>query len=625
MFVRSIRAAASVVCTVAVIGGCSPPESQSDRAISDVPAWAADAIWYQIFVERFRNGDPDNDPRVKDIQGSDPGVYPADWSVTPWTHDWYRQEDWARKTGKDFYFTAQLRRYGGDLQGVLDKLDYLEQLGVTAIYFNPLNDAPSLHKYDARNYRHIDRNFGPDPDGDAAAIELEVPDDPATWTWTSADRLFLVLIDSLHARDMKLIMDYSWNHTGITFWAWKDVLMNQSASRYSDWYDVERFDDPATTENEFAYEGWAGVSSLPNLRKVGVPESYHGGPVEGDLNPGAKAHVLNVTRRWLDPDGDGDPSDGVDGFRLDVAEKIPLGFWRDYRRFVKGINPDAYLVGEIWWEQWPDRMMDPRPYLGDVFDAVMNYRWYMPTRALMAGALPELDPSHYVAHLDSIERGVPQANLRVMMNVAATHDTPRLGTSLFNRGRYKYEAGGRNPEYKIGRPDARTGDVLKMLLVQQYTYVGAPHIWNGDEVGMWGADDPDNRKPLVWSDLRYEPERVGPRGRLKVPDAVYPDTALYRFHQRLAELRRSRPALFARGVVDYFVADDERGLLGYMRRHEADTVVVLFNRSDAKQADILPFVSSNSLLVASRPGVLVDVQAEAVALPPRTAAVFGRP
>ncbi len=308
-----------------------------------------------------------------------------------------------------------------------------------------------------------------------------------------------------------------------------------------------------------------------------------------------------------------------------MRDSVPLGFWRDYRRFVKGINPDAYLVGEIWWEQWPDRMMDPRPYLGDVFDAVMNYRWYMPTRALMAGALPELHPSHYVAHLDSIERGVPQANLRVMMNVAATHDTPRLGTSLFNRGRYKYEAGGRNPEYKIGRPDARTGDVLKMLLVQQYTYVGAPHIWNGDEVGMWGADDPDNRKPLVWSDLRHEPERVGPRGRLKVPDAVYPDTALYRFHQRLAELRRSRPALFARGVVDYFVADDERGLLGYMRRHEADTVVVLFNRSDAKQADILPFVSSNSLLVASRPGVLVDVQAEAVALPPRTAAVFGRP
>ncbi len=156
-----------------------------------MPAWAKDVVWYQIFVERFRNGDPSNDPTLHDMESSWPPTKPEGWQPTPWTHDWYRQEDWAGATGEDFYYTAQLRRYGGDLQGVLDRLDYLRDLGVTALYFNPINDAPSLHKYDARTYRHIDRNFGPDPQGDEALIAAEDPTDPATWQWTAADSLFV--------------------------------------------------------------------------------------------------------------------------------------------------------------------------------------------------------------------------------------------------------------------------------------------------------------------------------------------------------------------------------------------------------------------------------------------------
>ena len=161
----------------------------------------------------------------------------------------------------------QARRYGGDIQGLLDRLDYLKELGVTALYINPINDAPSLHKYDARNYRHIDRNFGPDPDGDAAIMAEENPVDPDTWQWTSSDRLFLELVAAVHERGMRIILDYSWNHTGITFWAWKDILENQAASPYADWYEIVQFDDPDTEENEFEYQGWAGVSTLPNLKK----------------------------------------------------------------------------------------------------------------------------------------------------------------------------------------------------------------------------------------------------------------------------------------------------------------------------------------------------------------------
>ena len=293
----------------------------------------------------------------------------------------------------------QARRYGGDLQGVLDRLDYLQELGVTALYLNPVNDAPSLHKYDARNYHHIDRNFGPDPRGDERRIAAEHPADPATWGWTAGDSLFLELVREVHRRKMRIIVDYSWNHTGIAFWAWQDVLKRQRESPYADWYAVEAFDDPATPDtNEFRYRGWVGVPWLPEWKKIGRPDGQTHGAIEGTLVPGVRKLVFDVTRRWLDPNGDGDPSEGVDGFRLDVAEMVPLGFWREYRRFVRSINPEAYLVGEVWWESWPDRIYDPAPWLqGDVFDAVMNYRWFMPTRGFFSGAPPALSPPAYAA------------------------------------------------------------------------------------------------------------------------------------------------------------------------------------------------------------------------------------
>ena len=240
----------------------------------DTPAWAADAIWYQIFVERFRNGDPSNDPTAHDVAGFTTEPMPAGWRPTPWTQDWYRPEPWAKATGRNFYGTVQFRRYGGDLQGVMDQLDYLQDLGVTALYLNPVNDAPSLHKFDARNYRHIDRNFGPDPIGDEARMLTETPQDPTTWGWTAADSLFIALVHEVHRRGMRIILDYSWNHTGIKFWAWQDVLAHQRASPYADWYEIERFDDPATRGHQRVY--------LPRLGRRGVPAGVEEGrPARG--------------------------------------------------------------------------------------------------------------------------------------------------------------------------------------------------------------------------------------------------------------------------------------------------------------------------------------------------------
>jgi cyclomaltodextrinase len=548
------------------------------------PAWAGDAIWYQVFVERFRNGDPSNDPTAHDIIGFTADSAPPGWGITPWGHDWYRRDAWAVSSGKEFYSAAQFRRYGGDLQGLIDKLDYLQELGVTALYLNPVNDAPSLHKYDARNYHHIDRNFGPNPRADEALTARENPVDPATWTWTAADSLFLSLVREVHRRGMRIIMDYSWNHTGITFWAWQDVLKNQERSRFADWYEIQRFDNPATADtSEFAYRGWAGVPWLPEWKKVGRPAGQTQGAIEGNLVPGVREQVFNVTRRWLDPNGDGDLSDGVDGFRLDVAEMVPLGFWRDYRTFVRSINPEAYLVGEIWWEKWPDKLYDPAPWVqGDVFDAVMNYRWYTPTRSFFAGAEPRTTASQFAAQLDSLGRGVAPAHQKVMMNLTASHDTPRFSTSVFNRGRYKYhnrpteDAG-----YRIDRPDARTRRAQEMILVQQFTYIGAPHIWNGDEVGMWGADDPDERKPLVWADLRYEDETTHPLGQRRKRDRVVPDTGLFRVYRDLAALRKAHLRLFVDGSLTWLTSDDARGVVVYERVLGDQRAIVAFNNSEA--------------------------------------------
>lgn len=605
-----------------LLGACARQQPASPTL--DVPAWAGDAIWYQVFVERFRNGDPANDPTVPDIAGFTTDSIPAGWAPTPWTQDWYAREPWAEATGKDFYGTAQLRRYGGDLQGVLDRLDYLQELGVTALFLNPINDAPSLHKYDARNYHHIDRNFGPDPRGDEAHIAAEDPADPATWGWTRADSLFLQLIREVHRRGMRIIMDYSWNHTGTSFWAWQDLLAKQAASRYAGWYEVERFDDPATPDsNEFSYRGWAGAPSLPEWKKVGRPAGKTKGAIEGNLVPEVRDHVFAVTRRWLDPNGDGDLSDGVDGFRLDVADVVPLGFWRDYRRFVRGINPEAYLVGEIWWDQWPDRMWDPAPWLqGDAFDAVMHYQWYTPTRRFFANALPPITATGYAAAIDSLANGIALPQQKAEMNLVASHDTPRFSTSIYNPGRNKYQVTPReDPGYKVDRPDARTRQIEEQILVQQFTFLGAPHIWNGDEVGMWGADDPDERKPLVWADLQYQDETTHPFGLARPRNQVTPDMALFRVHQELITLRKQHLRLFVDGTMRWLVTDDAKALLAYERVLGAERAIVAFNASDQPQRMTIPADGAFRLVYPT--GVAVPgTGALTVEMPARSARVW---
>ena len=568
---------------------CQSEASQTnpEGSSSMTPAWAKNAIWYQIFVERFHNGDPSNDPTKEDIQGSYPDSTPANWHTSRWTSDWYEPDDYFAQTDlPEFHNKVQLRRYGGDLQGVLDKLDYLEDLGITAIYFNPLNDSPSLHKYDARHYRHIDRNFGPDPRGDVAMMDAEIPDDPASWQWTKADSLFLRVVEEAHNRNIRVVMDYSWNHVGATFWAIDDIRQHGKASRFIDWFHVESFDDPATPEDEFKYEGWFGTKYMPVVNKD-IPANDTVWPFEGNLvSESFKQHVYHVSQRWMDPNGDGDPSDGVDGFRLDVAAEVPLGFWRDYRKFIKGVNPEAYLVGEVWWDVWPDKLLDPRPFLqGDVFDAIMNYRWYRAARRFFAQAEPAYTATEFVEELDRLNANIHEDYLQVMMNMSASHDAPRLSTSLANKSKYKYQAKPtENPDYIIHKPGESVLKEQKMLLLHQFTYIGAPQIWNGDELGMWGADDPDCRKPIIWPELIFDPEKAHLLpDKTRPVDTVKADLALLDYYAFLIKLRNSSPALRT-GSFEVLLADDDQQLLAYSRKDNRWEAIVAFNLSDEEKS-----------------------------------------
>jgi len=551
------------------------------------PEWSKKVIWYQIFVERFYNGDPTNDPKPENMYSSSADPVPTGWMITPWTQDWYKPDPWATNNGKSFDYNLQYRRYGGDLQGVIDKLDYLSDLGITAIYLNPINDAPSLHKYDARNFHHVDVNFGPDPKGDNLIIASENPADPSTWKWTSADKLFLKLVELVHKRGMKIIVDYSWNHTGVEFWAFRDIVKNKEKSAFTDWYSIRSFDNPSTPQNEFNYKGWLNIQSLPEIKKINITtERRDGLPYEGNINEGAKKHIFDVTQRWLAPDGN--VNKGIDGFRLDVADQIPMGFWRDYRKFVKSINPEAYLVGEIWWTKWPDELMNPTPYVGgDVFDAVMFYQLYRPAKYFFSKSDFSIDARQFADSLQFQWNRLLNPFRYSMMNVATTHDSPRLLTCFYNQGKYKYLAKpNEDTSYKTGKPDKETYQRVKLYLIYQFTNIGAPHIWNGEEMGMWGADDPYNRKPLWWKEFTFQPEtRTNFQSGKKLYDNVAFDTPLFNFYKKLIRIRKENPVL-SNGSMDFITTDDKT--LIYSRTNKNAQIFVLFNADNKKQKLKLP-------------------------------------
>jgi len=371
-------------------------------------------------------------------------------------------------------------------------------------------------------------------------------------------------------------MDYSWNPTGILFWAMRDVREKQAQSAYRDWYDIEQYDDPATKADEFRYRGWLGNNTLPEIRKTAIRTTRVAGrPYEGNINEGAKQHQFAVARRWLAPDGDS--SMGIDGFRLDVADQIGLGFWRDFRREVRSVKSDAYLVGEIWWESWPDRLMDPAPYLqGDVFDAVMFYQAYRPARYFFAKTMETYSAERLRDSLQYVWSRIPPNYLAAQMNVSSSHDAPRLLSDFYNTNAYKFKATPNDDAaYNTGKPDKEAYQRMRLYLVHLFTTTGAPHIWNGEEMGMWGADDPHCRKPLMWPEFNFQPEtRTNYQPGKKTYDPVAFNADQFNWYRMLINMRKQHP-VFVQGSNEIIYAEEKKLII--RRSNKLEEVIVFFN------------------------------------------------
>ncbi len=554
-----------------IVSTCMLLTTQAQQV--QVPEWAKEAVWYQIFPERFRNGDPSNDPTLQDIMGSWPHDSVSPWQISPWTSDWYEKQPWEQDLPYDMGGIITRRRYGGDIQGMLDKLDYISGLGINAIYLNPVFWAPSLHKYDAIMYHHIDPHFGPDPEGDKAIIATENPLDPRTWQWTSADRLMLDFIRACHSKGIRVIFDGVFNHMGVRSFAFQDVLQHQQDSPYKDWFTIYAWDSDTS---EFQYQGWFGVSDLPEIREDD----------KGIVN-GPKSYIYNCTSRWMMPDGV--VANGIDGWRLDVAFCVDHTFWKDWRMLVKAINPEAYLTAEVI-----DKIEVVRPYLlGDEFDAVMNYGFAVVASEFFINKQKAIRVSDFDRLLRELRDAYPADITYVQQNLYDSHDTQRFTSYIVNHdiayfrdwGDYFGKTKADNPTYNVRKPTEADYRLQKLMALFQFTYVGAPMVYYGDEVGMWGANDPDCRKPMVWDDLTYEPEVFYPNQTTHQPDIVEPMSDLYEYYADLAAMRRKYPVLH-HGDIETLYMNNDTNVYVYRRSMPNHPSLIIILNNGLQDQDI---------------------------------------
>jgi len=469
-------------------------EGQARRGQVDTPEWAKNAVFYQIFPERFHNGNRANDP-----QGSEP---------------------WGSKPTYDNFM-------GGDLDGVLQKMPYLKDLGVTAIYFNPLFKASSNHKYNTADYMQIDPSFG----------------DLAT---------FKRVIAAAHQNGIKVILDGVFNHTGDDHWAFQDAKKNGKNSKYWDWYTIHGF--PVVHTPKPNYNAWWGFGTLPQLRAKESPDVQN--------------HLFEVTEYWT--------RQGIDGWRLDVPNEIDSdAFWRTFRKKVRAINPEAYIVGELWHEA--DRWLQ-----GDQFDASMNYVFR--ENVLNFFAYEKMAVDDLDRNLSNLRRRYHPEITQVMFNITGSHDVPRVLT----------EAGGNRNK-------------AKLMSLFQLTYPGTPVVYYGDEIGMVGGKDPDNRGGFEWTASRQ-------------------DRDMHAHYKRLIALRNSSTALRT-GEFRSILRHNHHRLFAYVREDAKSKVAVLLNAgSDSRTValDLSSAFEEGASIKEALTGKTYKVQAGKVdvQLPGMSGAVF---
>lgn len=505
------------------------------------PDWARNAIIYQIFPERFRNGDPTNDATLDDW------FYPAErghaWPITPWNTIVPDPEP--NNPTNPWYSTFSSTFYGGDLKGVYDKLDYIQSLGVNTIYFNPIFASPSNHRYDGDDYRTIEPRLG-----DLA--------------------MFKQLAAEMHRRDMKLILDMVPNHVSSNsiyfdrFGRQPEVGACESVdSPYRSWFYFTPADPPGTgvCAGDTNYVGWFGVETLPKVNTT-----------DNDSVRDFWMRAPDATARyWLEQ--------GADGYRVDVANEIAPSFFQEWRPILRATKPDVATYSEAWSES------DVRPLvLGDQFDSTMNYRFSSALLGFLRDtpytdndgniAPKPLKPSQFDAALRSIQEDYPEPTWSMAMNLLGSHDTNRAVVKLDEDG----IAGSGANRYPVnGFADGRAR--LKTVAILQYTLPGAPTTYYGDEVGLAGfgsdipRDDPYNRQPYPWAD---EP------GYTELPAWRQADATLLAHYQKLGQIR-SQYSFFRTGSWDTLLADDGTLALAYGRKDASGVGLTVINRAKDAQ------------------------------------------
>lgn len=406
-----------------------------------VPDWAPDVVYYYVFPERFRNGDPTNDP----VPGRDKYR-----NTTVEKHPRWGGQPYKPGSGDGSDNTYNNDFFGGDLAGLIDKLDDIKDLGANTIYMTPVFKAGSNHKYDTADYREIDPAFGSNADFERLTREAA-------------------------ARGMRVIPDTSLNHTGsdsVYFnrygnQAGRGAFQNGRIDTGSPYYSWYRF-DPTQTDPDKQYTGWVGVTDLPELDKA---------------SPGWRSYAYgapdSVMKLWLDR--------GAAGWRMDVAPWVPDDFWREWRAAIKAHRPDALTIAETWFDS-------SKYFLGDTFDSTMNYIFRNAVLDYAAGG----DAQVLVANLELMREAYPPQAHSALMNLLSTHDQAR---SLHVFG-WSAQHGNLADAAAGARAKAR----LKLALFFQMSYPGSPTVYYGDEVGVTGGDDPYNRAPYPWADEGGQPD-----------------------------------------------------------------------------------------------------------------------
>lgn len=550
-----------------------------------VPDWSRGAVYYQIFVDRFCNGDKTND--VKDGEyryiENRPVEQVKDWNSYPQNLD-------------------VARFYGGDLQGVLDKLDYLKKLGIEVIYFNPIFVSPSNHKYDTQDYDYIDPHYGvifPEEDErelefveetaaadqtvnaskaaadgkiakterteekkNAAQARPDHGDDLYRRRVTSkanleaSNRLFIKLVEEAHKRGMKVVLDGVFNHCG-SYNKWMDrQRLYEGIKGYEQGAYVSE-DSPYRTFFRFGkygkwpyngdYSGWWNHDTLPKLNYDESPELYQ--------------YVLNIAKKWVSPPFN------ADGWRLDVAADLGTTpelnhrFWKDFRAAVREANPEAVVFAEHYG--------DPSSWVNKgEWDTVMNYDGFMePVTWFLTGMEKHSDEYHgesvgdgvgFFIQMRRFMSLIPRPAIEAALNELSNHDHSRFLTRTNHRAGRVAGLGPKAAEQNVDK------DVLRQAVVIQMTWPGAPGIYYGDEVGVCGFTDPDNRRTYPWGNEDFE---------------------LWEFHSDMVWMHRKYDAL-QYGAVKPLIA--EHDVIAYGRFTEDQRMIVIVNCSQHEREIDIP-------------------------------------